>query len=372
MKKLATLLSLAILVLYLSTPVHADTQYSYVLMDADSSTLLYAENGSYPFMPYHSAKLMTLLLAAEAIEAGNLSLDTVVKTSQHANSMQGTQIWLRAGEEASVSELILSITAGNANDACVALCEAVAPNEETFVTLMNQKANALGMLDTYFADSTGLSEESYTTACDLAILASALSKYTWLDEYFSVYIGYVRGGETQIVNTNRLIRTTDWIVGMKYYSTDPTGHCIIALARMGELSLVCVILGEADKDNLFKTAKEKLTIGFSAYTTYTPSRYDVFCEPVNISKSIVETVDTELAELSSFIIRKSKLDSVKIRIEYFDSLEAPVLKGNPVGRVLYQIDGETVYSVDIVASDNAERITFWSALRKLLEEFAKL
>lgn len=374
-KKNILIVSLVVLFVSLISPLPVfaeQEQYSYVLMDADSKALLYAENGSLQVAPYHSAKLMSLLLAAEAVESGTLKLDNIVTVSPHANSMQGTQIWLRAGEEVSVSELILSVSAGNANDACVALCEAVTSSEEAFVDLMNKKADELGMLDTHFADATGLSGESYTTACDVAILASELSKYTWLDRYFSAYISYVRGGQTQIVNTNRLVRTSDWVCGMKYYYTEQAGHCTVTLGRKNGLNLVCVIFGESDKDNLFKTAKEKLTIGFAAYTVYVPSRYDVVCLPVKVAKSVVGEVDTELSELEPFIIRKSKLESVSITSEYFDSLTAPINKGDAVGRVLYQIDGETVYAADIVAACDVRRISFFGALKRLLEKFAEL
>lgn len=373
MNKLAFVLSLVLSLSSLVISLSADEMpYSYVLMDADHSTLLYSENGNYVFSPYHSAKLMTTLLAAEAVEQGSLSLDATVTTSAYANSMQGTQIWLKAGEEITVGELLLSVTAGNANDACVALCEAVASNEENFVCLMNERAKDLGMLDTFFADSTGISSKSYTTASDVAILASALSKYTWLDEYFCTYITYVRNGQTQLVNTNRLVRTFDGAVGMKYYYRDDTQNCVVALARKNGMSLICVIFGEPDKDALFKTAKEKLTLGFSAYTIYTPSPYDVCCSPVKVKKSISQTVETTLSELSDFVVRKSKIDSVKIRTEYFDDIVAPVSKGDKVGRVLYEIDGETVYSADIVAAEDAKRITFWNAMKRLLTQFAKL
>ncbi len=334
--------------------------------------MLYSDNGNMSIHPKHSTKLMTMLLVAEAIDRGVFSVESTIKVSGHANSQEGSQIWLRVGEEISASELIMSITAGNANDACVALAEAVAGSEDAFVSLMNQKAKELGMADTYYADCTGMSEGSYTTACDTGIVASHLSRYTWLDEYFKTYITYVRNGQTQIVNTNRMIRSYDPCVGMKYYSSDETGHCLVSSARNNGITMVCVIFGEQDKDLLFKTAKEKLGIGLSAYVMYKPKATDIYCTPVNVSKSVEGSVQTEVGEINSFVVRKSMIDDIKVRIEYFDYVTAPISKGEKVGRIVYSIDGEEIYSGSLVASHSAQKITFISALKKILSEIIKM
>ena len=348
------------------------TRFSYALMEGSTDTLLYSENGSMTVPPKHSAKLMTLLLACEYISSGNLSLENTVKVSEHANSMPDPQIWLRAGESIAVSELIMAGTVSNANDACVALCEAVSGNEADFVSLMNSKAKELGMIDTYYADCTGISDESYTTACDIAIVASELSKYDWLDEYFKTYITYVRNGQTQLVNTNRLIRSYEPCTGMKYYYSDETGHCVVASARRDGLTLICVILGEQDKDNLFKTVREKFGIGFSAYVMYQPKSTDVFCEPVEVKHGVAGVVKTEVGKLHRFVVRKSKIENIKIFCEYYEDITAPIKVGDTVGRVIYSIDGEEVYSAHIVSSEQSEKLTFWKAFVLVFKEIVKM
>lgn len=341
--------------------------YSYVLMEGSTGTLLYSDNGNAPIKPSHSAKLMTLLLVCEAIESGKLSHDSIVTVSKHANSMQGSQIWLDIGEKIPLSELVTAITVGNANDACVALAEAVGGTEEAFVGMMNARADEIGMSDTFYADSTGISDESRTCACDIAVLASALSKYDWLTPDFTTWMTTVRGGKAELVSQNRLIRSFPGITGMKAYYHRDCGNCLIASAKRGELTMICVILGDPDEFERFKTAKEKMNIGFSAYTLYVPRRKDIFLEPVNISGGAVQTVDTQLGELGSFVMRTGKIDDIEIKTEYIEDICAPIEAGQKVGRVVYLLDGEEVYAADIVAGNEVKRMNIFYAFGKIIK-----
>lgn len=373
MKKL---LCIFISVMLLTTSVSADENsspsYSYVLMEGSTATLLYAENGNYVFEPYHFSKLMTLLLTVEAIERGELSFNTVVTVSNHANSMPDPQIWLRVGEAIAVSELIMSITVGNANDACVCLAEAVSGTEEGFVALMNQRAEELGMSQTYYADSTGLAEGSYTTACDLAILASELSHYDELTEYFTTWLTYVRNGEAQLVNNNKLVRNYDGITGMKAFNSKSLGNCVVASAKREDLTMICVIIGEQEKDAQFATVKEKMTVGFSAYMLYRPKPTDIYCRPVKVSKGVENELETYVGDLGKFVIRKSREEDIEVHAEYFDGISAPISYGGQVGRIVYTLDDEEVYSAPILAKESTEKITFFSAFKKLFLNLIKM
>jgi len=373
MKKLLCIfISVLLLTVTLSAEESTDLSYSYVLMEGSTATLLYADNGNYVFEPQHFSKLMTLLLTVEAINRGELSFETVVTVSNHANSMPDPQIWLRVGEEITVSELIMSITAGNANDACVCLAEAVSGTEEAFTARMNERAEELGMSQTFYADSTGLAEGSYTTACDLAILAAELSHYDELTEYFNTWLTYVRGGEAQLVNNNKLIRTYSGITGMKAFYENELGNCVISSAKREDLTMICVIIGEKEKDAQFSTAKEKMTIGFSAYMLYQPRATDIYCEPVKVSKGIASEVETYVGKLSKFVIRKSMEDEIEVHAEYFEDITAPISEGEAAGRIVYCIDSEEVYSAEILASCGVEKINFFSAFKKLFLELIKM
>ncbi len=366
MKKLICLTLIALIpLLPLSVKAETAIPYSYVLMEGSTATLLYSDNGNAPFRPYHSAKLMTLLLVVEAIGRGELSFDTDVTVSAYANSMQGAQIWLAVNEKISVHELVLAITVGNANDACVALAEAVGKTEDNFVDLMNQRAEELGMSETEYVDCTGLSYSGTTTACDIAILASELSKYPKLTEYFNTWMTYVRDN-TQLVNTNRLIRSYEPLTGIKAYYGEDCLNCLIASANKNGLTVICVIIGEPDEFARFSTAKEKLNTGFSAYTMYSPKREKIFCENVKISKGVETEVQTQLGKISSFIIRKSREDDIEFHNEYYKDLKAPIYKGDEVGKVIFTIDDEEVFSVPIVSSYDVKKLNFFSAFLKLL------
>ena len=374
-KIIAMLISMALTV-SLSVSIHANDssqpQYSYVLMEGNTATLLYSDNGSATVPAHHSAKLMTLLLVMESIDRGELSFDTVLKTSNHANSMQGAQIWLMPGEEITVDELIKAITVGNANDACVVLAEAVGESEEKFTALMNQKADSLGMIGTRYADCTGISSDSVTTACDCAILASALTHYDNLVPYFTTWVTSVRGGKTELASTNRLILTYTGITGMKAYYSDTLGNCVIATAERDGLRMVCVIFGEKDEFQNFTTAKEKMNTGFSAYTLYRPQRTDIYTEPVSVAGGEITEVETELAELQSFIIRKSQEDKIKVTIEYFTDVAAPLQKGDPVGRAIYTIDDEEIYSCPIIAREAVRKMNIFIGFSRIIRSIIRM
>lgn len=341
--------------------------YSYVLMEGSTGTLLYADNGSAQFKASHSAKLMTLLLVCEAMDRGELSHDSIITVSKHANSMQGSQIWLDVGEKIPITELITAITVGNANDACVALAEAVGGTEEAFVDMMNKRADELGMPETYYADSTGISDESITSACDIAVLASALSKYDWLTPDFTTWMTTVRGGKAELVSQNRLVRSFPGITGMKAYYHRDCGNCLIASAKRGELTMICVILGDPDEFERFKTAKEKMTIGFSAYSIYVPKRKDIFLEPAGVSGGAAQSVETEVRDLGRFIIRTGKDKDIEIKTEYDENIEAPIEAGQRVGRVVYTLDDTELYAVDIVAKSGVKKMNVFYALAKILK-----
>ena len=346
--------------------------YSYVLMEGGTETLLYSENGEARVRAHHSAKLMTLLLTAEAIDSGRMSLDTLLKTSQYANSMQGAQIWLMPNEEITVRELVAAITVGNANDAAVVLAEGVGGSEEKFVKMMNEKAEQLGMSGTSYSDCTGISADSVTTACDCAILASELAKISYLREFFTTWVTSVRGGKTELASTNRLILTYEGLIGTKAYYADDLGNCLIAAAERDGLIMVCVIFGESDEFRRFATAKEKLNTGFNAYSLFKPKRSDVYPEPVKVRGGEFSEVDTELSRLSGFIVRKSAEENIEIKIEYSENVAAPLSAGDKVGRAVWYVGEEEIYSCPIVAKFGVRKMNFFIGMKRALESLIKM
>lgn len=384
MKKLSALFAVFLIIVVYAAAAFADGEdysdtaeamaaqadsipYSYVLMEGSTGTLLYSDNGNAEFRPFHSAKLMTLLLMCEAIDAGTMSLDDTVTVSKHANSQQGSQIWLDVGEKIKLSELVAAVTVGNANDACVAIAEAVAGTEESFVSLMNLRANELGMLKTFYADSTGVADGSATTACDTAVLASALSHYDFLNEYFTTWMTTVRGGKAELVSQNRLVRSYEGITGMKAYYHRDCLNCLVASAKRDGLTMICVIFGDPDEFERFSTAKQKMTVGFSAYTLYTPKRRDIFPEPVAVKDGVKGCVDSVAGQIGSFIVRSGRVDDIEIKYEYFEDVKAPVRVGDVVGRAIFMLDDEEIYKVDLEASEQVKKMNIFYAIGKLIK-----
>ena len=162
----------------------------------------------------HFAKLMTVLICAEELEKGTVSLDEEVIASAYANSMPSPQIWLREGERVTVEDLIKSITIGNANDACAALSERLSGSAENHISRINDKARTLGMEQTYFADINGLSQETVSTAKDMYIMIKNIVKHNNMTAYFTTWLDNVKRQEVELVNNNRLVRSYKGCTGV--------------------------------------------------------------------------------------------------------------------------------------------------------------
>ena len=211
---------------------------SAVLMDQGSGSILYAENEDVKLPPASITKVMSLLLIMEAIDSGKIALTDKVTCSDTASGYGGSQIWLKPGEEMTVDDLLKAAAISSANDATVCLAEYVAGSEAAFVQLMNDKARELGMQNTTFQGATGLDSDGHlTTAKDIAIMSRALLEHPLILNYSTVWMDTLRGGETQLVNTNRLVRFYQGATGLKTGTTNGAGSCLSATATRDGLGL---------------------------------------------------------------------------------------------------------------------------------------
>ena len=235
---------------------------SAILMEQSTGQVLCEMNADEQMPPASITKVMTLLLVMEAVESGRLSLEDTVTCSPHASSMGGSQIWLEVGEQMTVQDLIKATAVASANDASVALAEKVAGSEDAFVVMMNERAEQLGMTGTHFVNCTGLDAPGHlTTARDIATMSRILIQHPMIREYSSIWMDSLRGGETQLVNTNKLVRFYDGATGLKTGTTDGAGSCLAATATRNGLSLVAVSLGSATSDERFQSARNILEYG---------------------------------------------------------------------------------------------------------------
>lgn len=348
------------------------TAKASILMEATSGQVLY-ENAANEKLPVsYLVKLMTVLLTMEKIKANELTFETMVTASANSNSMGDPQIWLNKGEQISVDELIKSITIGNANDACVALAEAVGGSEEAFVGLMNTKSTELGMKNTLFLNSTGLDcDGQYSTAYDMALLAKEVSKYEELLPYLTTWMTDVRGGKTNLVNTNLLVRNFNGITGMKAATSKMAGNCLVATAKRNDLSLICVMLNCPSKDQRFVDAKTIMNYSFNANELFSSDISKDILKPLDVKGGEKQSVDICGEKNSSLVIPKGTSENVETKLMLEENVKAPVKKGQIVGKVQF-LNGDTVLlETNIITKNEVNEMSTKIAFKKLLSNLLK-
>lgn len=339
-----------------------------VLMEFSTGKVLY-EKSAHEKRPCASiTKVMTLLLVFEAIDSGVLHYDDVLTASAHAAGMGGSDIWLKEGEQMTVDDLIKACVVMSANDAAVVLAEAVAGTEESFVARMNARAAELGMADTTFKNCNGLDEDGHlTSAYDVAVMSRALMEHEKIFDYTLIWIDYVRSGQTQLVNTNKLVRSYNGIKGLKTGTTSAAGSCISAAAERNGMTLIGVVLGAENTKDRFSAASSLLDYGFANWKITVPEAPALPDLPV--TGGMTDTVRLEAAAPQGVLTAVSEQGTLEIAPELPESVKAPVEKGQQVGVVRVSMNGETVEEIPVTSAESAEAITFGSAMRYLLEWF---
>lgn len=247
-----------------SKPVDENAK-SAILMCIDTGEIIYENNAYEHLSPASVTKIMSMLLFFEALDSGKIKLEDKVVTSETAEKMGGSQIWLEVGEEMTVDELLKAIVIASANDACVSLSEYIAGSDVGFVKMMNDKAKELGLENSNFENCTGLDDtvkNHYSCAYDLAVIAREVMKHEKVKEYTSVWLDYLRDGETELNNTNKLINKYNGITGLKTGTTSNAGFCLCATAERDGMNLVAVVLGCETSDDRFSSARNLLDFWF--------------------------------------------------------------------------------------------------------------
>ena len=346
------------------------TAPSAVLMEASTGQVLFEKDPHAVRSCASITKVMTLCLVFEAIDSGRLSLDQTLTASAHAASMGGSDIWLEEGEAMSVDDLMKATVIMSANDAAVVLAEAVSGSEDAFVERMNQKAQELGMNDTAFKNCNGLDEEGHvTSAYDVALMSRELIRHEKIFDYTLTWMDSVRGGETQLVNTNKLIRSYQGITGLKTGTTGQAGSCITATAEREGLSLIAVVLGADSTDHRFQDAAALLDYGFGGWRVTEPEA--PVLDPVPVAQGMAPTVEVQAGESPSILLEAAETGQVETEV-VLQELTAPIQAGEVVGQIHYQVNGKTVAQVDITAVSGVEAVTFSGALGRLLQALFQL
>lgn len=349
-----------------------DKEYTFceILIEASGGAVIESVNEDVPVPVGTMAKLMTVLLAAEKVEAGELSLDDKLKTSSYANSMQGAQIWLMPGEEITVDELFKGVIIGNANDASVVLAENVSGSEENFVALMNQRAKELRMSDTVFTNCNGYYDDGkqISTAADIAKLCAKLSEYDFLKGYFTCWRDFVRCKATELVNANELVKSYKGIIGFKAGYTDSSGYCIAAGAERDGVKYISVVLGCADKDLNFTEVKRLMNSGFSGYTVFVPELPKDIPSEIAVRGGMSAKVPVEYGEVRKVVLPNGAAGTLTSKVIVPDYVYAPVEKGGKVGEIHFLRNEKVIFTVDMFASESAEKMTVLNAVGILLKK----
>ena len=339
-----------------------------VLIDEDSGTVLYEKNADERRPVASITKVMTLLLTFEALQAGKISLTDIVPVSKHAYHMGGSQIWLEPGEQLTLQEMLKAICISSANDAAVAVAEFVAGSEPAFVDAMNARAAALGMTATHFANACGLDEEGHlSSARDVAVMSrEMLLHHPEVREYCTVWMDTLRGGKTQLVNTNKLLKSYPGITGLKTGTTGKAGVCITASAERDGLRLIAVVLGAASGKERFEAAKTLLDYGFAHYDSAEVTLPDDAPEELPVQRGTAETTALDYAAPERLLVPKGEGSDLQTKILLPDTLQAPVQQGSAVGS-WQLLRGETVLQeLPICAAQDVQALSFGYCLHYLV------
>lgn len=340
-----------------------------ILVDLGTGTVLYEKNADEQRAIASITKVMTLLLTFQALEAGRVQLTDVVPVSEHAYGMGGSQIWLEPGEQLTLEEMLKAICISSANDAAVAVAEYIGGSEDAFVQQMNAEAARLGMTGTHFENACGLDETGHlSTARDVAVMSrEMLLHHTEIADYCTIWTDTLRGGETQLVNTNKLLRSYQGITGLKTGTTGGAGVCVSASAERDGLGLVAVILGAPSSKDRFDAARTLLDYGFANYQSLTAELPADAPKTLPVARGAEETVELNYTAPGSFLAAKGDDAQLEVQLALPESVEAPVAAGQQLGTVTVLRGGQTLAEYPVAAANDVAALSFGLCFRRLVE-----
>lgn len=342
---------------------------SAILMEVTTGEVLVEYNADEKLFPASVTKIMTMLLACEAINEGKISLSDEVTCTENAASKGGSQIWLEPNEKMTVNDLLKATAIGSANDAATLLGEYIAGSESAFIDLMNKRAKELGMKNTHFDNATGLDDTTnthLTTARDIALMSVELMKHDLITNYTTVWMDSLRNGETELVNTNKLVRFYSGTTGIKTGTTEKAGCCVSASAKRDELHLVAVVMGSKTSDERFNTAKALLNYGFSNYSLVELEIDKSAISNVAVIGGEKEFSKPYIKEGNVILLKKGEKERLEQTVTLVENVKAPVTLNQTLGTVKFSLDGKTIYEQKILASEEIKKLTFYTSFCRMM------
>ena len=346
---------------------------SAVLMDVTTGEVLMEYNVDEKLFPASVTKIMTMLLVMEAIRDGKISLTDIVVCSENASKKGGSQIWLEPNEEMTVNDLLKATVIGSANDAATLLGEYISGSEEAFINLMNERAKELGMNNTHFENATGLDDTSdthLTTARDIGIMSVELMKHDLITDYTTVWMDSLRNGETELVNTNKLVRFYSGTTGIKTGTTNKAGCCVSASAKRDDLHLVAVVMGSANSNERFETAKAMLNYGFSNYELVNLKIDETAFNMVGVLGGETSSVKPYIKDETKLLLKKGESEKLEQVVTLSENVEAPVTENQKLGSVKFILNGKTLSEIPLLASEEVKKLTFYTSFKRIMNFLA--
>lgn len=350
------------------------TSPSAILCEASTGQVIFEKNADERRPVASVNKVMTILLTLEAVDEGRVSLEDQVTVSPRAASMGGSQAFLDAGERYKLSELLKTVIVASANDSAVALAEHLAGTEESFVRLMNTRAEELGLTNTHYANCTGLpAQEHYTTARDVAKLSAQLDLHPIYYRYSTIWMDEIkhRGGRvTSLTNTNRLIRFYPGCDGYKTGSTNEARYCVSATAKKEGMRLIAVVLGTPAGQTRFDEARAMLEYGFANVQLVTPIAQG---QALNMTVPVRLGGRDEVSVLSggtcSLLERRGEKNALSLEAALVEKVNAPVYAGDVLGEIRVKRGDEVVAVVPAVAGEDVQLPGMVDALIRIRDHF---
>ncbi|HEY8362958.1 MAG TPA: D-alanyl-D-alanine carboxypeptidase family protein [Tissierellaceae bacterium] len=345
---------------------------SAILIDAGTGTVLYEKNPHERMEPASITKIMTLLIAFEAIEQGKVKLTDKVKISERAWKTGGSQVFLGPGEEQTLETLLKSITIASANDASVAVAEYIGGSVEGFVKLMNQKAKSLGMKNTNFTNPHGLPDpNNYTTAYDIALMSRELVKYPKFFEWSTVWVDYLEHTDkkrepTMLANTNKLLGKYEGLDGIKTGFHARAGYCFVGTAKRGNLRLISVVLNSPSSNDRFEDTKKLLDYGFGKYDSIQVVTKNSVLAKLPVEKGLKKQADVIASDDLNILVEKGKEKAINTKLELPEKITAPVAAGQKVGKLIAEQDGKAIGEVELIISEGIDKAGLFYIFRRLL------
>ena len=343
-------------------------------VEASTGKTVYEKNADETLHPASITKIMTLILIFDALSENKITLDENVTVSEHAASMGGSQVFLEAGEKQTVNTMIKCISVASANDASVAMAEHIWGSEQTFVDKMNERAQGLGMSGTHFVNCCGLDTDGHMmTARDVAIMSRELiTRYPQIHEYSGIWMDTIthstRRGESEfgLSNTNKLIKQYEWATGLKTGSTGLAKCCLSATAEKDGIELIAVVMAAPNSKTRFKDAITLLNYGYGVVDIYRDNAW-LSQEKIVVHGGKSDSVTCRKNNEFVYVFTEdTDTDRIKCTEEYADGLDAPVYEGDVVGQMVYELDGNILGTVDIVAADTVEKAGLGDCIRSTM------